>query len=172
MVSHGALTPTSSLPLEQGATNLGTRAVMDSRFHSTVMQRPQEDDGRERMNGTGGNPRQPRNIHSPSHTEFQQPFSPTKAVHPRPTFNNPYHPPTPAPLPLPGVVHVDKPPVSPLNASYPTEYQHAPRDKPASNYYDPTSDSSERRPSEAPAWYSGNAQTSQVRLKLFYLHNR
>jgi DNA helicase INO80 len=136
---------------------------MDSRFHLTMMQRPlEEDEGRERMNGTSGNSRQPHNLRSPTRTEFQPPFSPTKGVHPRPTFNNPYHPPTPAPLPLPSVIHVDKSPVSPLTTSYPTEYPAAPRDKPASNYYDPTSDSSERRPSETPSWYNGNAQTPQV----------
>jgi chromatin-remodeling ATPase INO80 len=46
--------------------------------------------------------------------------------------------------------------------TYQNDYQ-PPRDKPTSNYYDPTSDSSERRPAESSGWSEGRAQTPQVR---------
>jgi hypothetical protein len=165
-------------------------------YRSTVLQRPQEDEDeplrRDRMNG-GSNQSQsqisqpPRSARSPKPSDFPQPFSPTKAAHPRPQFNNQYHPPTPAPLPLPtsqigatsastSSAHVaQQPPLSPLAAttpSYASELDSAPRDKPMSNYYDPTSDSSERKPAlaeassasaSATAWNNGYAQTPQVR---------
>ncbi|KAI9746595.1 MAG: putative DNA helicase ino80 [Claussenomyces sp. TS43310] len=134
------------------------------------MQRPQEDDEdrlrRERMNEGTQNFRT-QSARSPTQTNFQPPYSPTQGVHPRPIFNSQYHPPTPAPLPLPTPSHIAAHPSSPLSAtaagSYPTDYQGAPRDKPTSNYYDPTSDSSERRPTEGAGWYNGHKQTPQNR---------
>jgi DNA helicase INO80 len=58
------------------------------------------------------------------------------------------------------------PPVSPraltAPSAYQGEYQPASRDKPTSNYYDPTSDSSERRPSESAGWSEGQTSTPQV----------
>lgn len=51
----------------------------------------------------------------------------------------------------------------PAPPSYHSDYQPPPRDKPVSTYYDPTSDSSERRPSESGAWSEGKTQTPQVR---------
>ena len=90
------------------------------------------------------------------------PFSPTA-----PRFNNPYHPPTPAPLPMPAPSHVSGPPASPRGVTasqpYASEYSSAPRDKPTSSYYDPTSDSGERRPAENASWHDAQARTPQVR---------
>jgi hypothetical protein len=142
-------------------------------YHSAVMQRPEEEDDdprRERMNGaSSSNTRpyhapQPGPAPSPTQTDFHSPYSPTNGSHPRPQFNNPYHPPTPAPLPMPTATHVPGPPASPRTltapSAYQSDYQPAPRDKPTSNYYDPTSDSSERRPSESAGWNEGH--TPQV----------
>ncbi|KAG4424987.1 putative DNA helicase ino80 [Cadophora malorum] len=95
------------------------------------------------------------------------PYSP-----PKHQFNNPY---TPAPL---TASHIPGPPASPRALTTPSTYQSdrerdyqpapAPRDKPTSNYYDPTSDSSERRPSETPAWKESQAQTPQTREPYSY----
>lgn len=149
---------------------------MDSRFHSTVMHRPQEEEDdhlrRDRMNEASQNFRAQRAPSPPPQANFPPPYSPTKGLHSRPVFNSQYHPPTPAPLPLPSAAgQVAAQPSSPLAAtapgSYPTEFQSAPRDKPTNNYYDPTSDSSERRPAEGAAWYNGHAQTPQVSCHAF-----
>ncbi|RDL40476.1 p-loop containing nucleoside triphosphate hydrolase [Venustampulla echinocandica] len=179
-------------------------------YHSTVMQRPHEDedDGgrreRERLNINGAsssssNSRPYDAARSPTQTQthadhqsqsqsHSQPpsrssFSPTNGTHPRPQFaNNSYHPPTPAPAPapaplqmpmsMPGASHIPGHPTSPMplasttpSATYHNDYQPqaqtqpAARDKPVSNYYDPTSDSGERRPSEG----NVQAQTPQNR---------
>ncbi|KAN0115153.1 putative DNA helicase INO80 [Hyaloscypha variabilis] len=57
--------------------------------------------------------------------------------------------------------HIPGHPASPRTltapSAYQSDYQPAPRDKPTSNYYDPTSDSSERRPSESAARSEGQA---------------
>ncbi len=140
-------------------------------YHSTVMQRSteEEEDGtrRERMNGAiSSNTRPPYDPRSPTQTDFNSPFSPTNGTHSRPQFNNQYHPPTPAPLLMPSGSHVPGPPPSPrasaAPSAYQADYQPAPRDKTTGNYYDPTSDSSERRPSENAGWNEGNSQTPQV----------
>jgi DNA helicase INO80 len=102
------------------------------------------------------------------------PYSPPKPPHHQ--FNNPYPPPTPAPAGA--ASHIPGPPASPRALTTPSSYQidrerarerdyqqpAPPRDKPTSNYYDPTSDSSERRPSESAAWKEGQTQTPQVRI--------
>lgn len=148
---------------------------MDSQYHSTVLQRPKEEDEdsarRERMNGTSSSNTRPYNPLSPTQADFHTPFSPTNGNHPRPPFTNPYHPPTPATLPMPTPAsHIPSHPASPRTltapSAYQSDYQPAPRDKPTSNYYDPTSDSSERRPSESAAWSEGQAST-QVRTVNF-----
>jgi hypothetical protein len=137
---------------------------MESAFHATVMQRPQEDEDerlrRDRINGTNQNPRSP--------SDHPPPFSPAKILHPR-TFNNKFHPPTPAPLPA----YIERPPASPLTSLQATEYnQPAPRDRPTSSYYDPTTDSSERRLTETAAgWFNGHAQTPQVSLHSVHAKN-
>jgi len=99
-----------------------------------------------------------------SNTNHRPPFSPTTNGHPRSQFNSPYHPPTPAPLPA------GARPTSPRNlapqSSYPVnEYNPTPRDKSTKNsYYDPTSDSSERRrPSETAGWSEAQQHTPQVK---------
>lgn len=119
---------------------------------------------------SSANPR-PFDARSPTQSNLHPhppppPFSPTNG-HPRPQFNNPYHPPTPAPLPMPAPSHISGPPASPHGVTapqpYASEYPSAPRDKPTSSYYDPTSDSGERRPSESNAsWHDPQARTPQV----------
>jgi DNA helicase INO80 len=140
-----------------------------------MYQRPakeEEDDAgvlrRERVNGSSSSNTRPYNTAiSPTQSEFHPPYSPTNGAPPRPQFNNPYHPPTPAPLPMTVSPHIPARPTSPMTLaappSYHSDYQPPPRDKPVSNYYDPTSDSSERRPSENTAWSEGQTQTPQVR---------
>ena len=137
---------------------------MDSLYHSTVLQRPVEEDEegvrRERMNGaSNSNTRPPQ-------PDFRSPYSPTNS-HPRPQFNNPYHPPTPAPLPMPTTAHTPGHPASPRTSAapsaYASEYQPTPRDKPTSNYYDPTSDSGDRRRTENTSWNEAPSHTPQVR---------
>jgi len=152
-------------------------------YHATVMQRPVEEEQlddekgikgisanasvrRERItNGPGGasntynshpHPHPLPHLSTPQPEFHPAPYSPTSnGTLPRPQFNNSYHPPTPAALPMP-----PRAPSSTLGvSSYPAEYQ---REKPTSNYYDPTSDSSERRPVEPVAWNEGQTQTSQV----------
>jgi hypothetical protein len=149
---------------------------MDSQYHSTVLQRSQEEEEdsarRERMNGTSSSSNtRPYNPLSPTQADFHTPFSPTNGNHPRPAFSNSYHPPTPAALPMPTPAsHIPGHPASPRTltapSAYQSDYQPAPRDKPTSNYYDPTSDSSERRPSESAARSEGQA-SAQVRTVNF-----
>lgn len=136
---------------------------MDS-YHSTVMHREEDEKGA-RREGTNG----ASNIYdarSSTEPNFRSPYSPTNS-HPRPQFNNPYHPPTPAPLPMPTTSHIPGPPASPRTlaapSAYPNEYQPTPRDKPMSNYYDPTSDSGDRRPAENSPWQEPRSHTPQVR---------
>lgn len=87
-------------------------------------------------------------------------YSPTNGAPPRTQYINPYHPPSPSPLPMPAPAsHITGSQASP----YHSEYQPVPRDKPTSGYYDPTSDSIERRPSGSAAWSEGQNTTSQVR---------
>ena len=145
---------------------------MDSRYRSTVLQRPAEDEEervrRERMDGASNSNTRPYHARSPTQTEFHPPYSPTNG-HPRPQFNNPYHPPTPAPLPMPTIAasHIPGPPASPraLTTPYSNDYSSTPREKPTSNYYDPTSDSSERRPSDNSSWHEAQSHTPQVRTQ-------
>jgi len=146
---------------------------MDSKYHSTVMQRPKEEEEDRRMNGTSSSNAsssntRPYNPLSPTQTELPPTFAPTNGNHPRPPFSNPYHPP-PGPLSMPTAAsHIPGPPESPRTlttpSAYQSDYQSALRDKPTSNYYDPTSDSSERRPSESAGWSEGQTSTPQVRL--------
>lgn len=113
----------------------------------------------------------PFDARSPTQSDFHPPpppFSPSNG-HPRPHFNNPYHPPTPAPLPMPAPshAHLSGPPASPrvvtAPPAYASEYPPAPRDKPTTSYYDPTSDSSDRRPAEGSSWHHSQSRTPQVR---------
>lgn len=145
-------------------------------YHSTMMQRPQEEDDerlrRERMNGTS-HPPQPYHVQSPTQSEFHQPLHSTNGAHPRSAYNTTSKPyPAPAdnaPTPMTAASHVavPPPPHSPQRSSgpsvYSSDYQDPARDKPTSNYYDPTSDSSERKPAEPTAtWQKGSSSTSQV----------
>jgi hypothetical protein len=143
------------------------------------MQRPMEEDEdgvkRERMNGESSSSTRPYIARSPTtQTEFRPPYSPTTNGTSRTQFNNSYLPPTPAPLQKPASSHVPRPTSpnsfsAPLSGSYHSDYQSAPRDKPVSNYYDPTSDSSERRPSEVAGRVEPQIQTSQVRDLIMHL---
>jgi DNA helicase INO80 len=106
-----------------------------------------------------------------SQSEYRSTFHPPPAISngahlspTRPQFNNPYHPPTPSPLPMPPRIPVQPPSSSSSTLvlgtpTYQSDYQ---REKPTGNYYDPTTDSSQRRPSE-PSWNDREAKTSQVR---------
>ncbi|KAF4632347.1 hypothetical protein G7Y89_g5782 [Cudoniella acicularis] len=137
------------------------------------MQRPKEEEddaARRERNGSSSNTRAYSIARSPTQTDFHSGYSPTNGTHPGPQFNN-YHPPTPAGLPMPVPSHIPGPPTSPMTLAAPqyhSDYQPAARDKPVSNYYDPTSDSSERRPSQGPAWSEGQVQTPQNREPYIY----
>ncbi|EKD13015.1 Putative DNA helicase ino-80 [Drepanopeziza brunnea f. sp. 'multigermtubi' MB_m1] len=115
---------------------------------------------------------------SPSQAELPTSHSPPKSsVH---QFDNPYHSPTPAPLTatakLAPAPHIPDLPASPgalttSTSRYQSErdYQAPPRDKPTSSYYDPTSDSSERRPSDSLAkWHEGQGQTQTPQTRESY----
>src|SRR5271169_3332578 len=106
----------------------------------TVMQRPGEEEER-------------RDKTQNSYSAARSPTSPTQRIFPRPTtFSSQYHPPPPTSLPLPGPAYIDRTPAS--------QFPSAPRD----SYYDPTTDSSSRRPAETASWHNGHAQTPQVGL--------
>lgn len=146
---------------------------MDSAYHATIMGRPMEEEEesarRDRINGAS----RPNNLattsintststydaRSPTQPEYS--FSPSNGLHPRPQFTSPY-----APLPISHIPHIPAPhPPSPRSQGLPAPYQNEyqpPREKPTSNYYDPTSDSSERRPSEISSWTEPQTQTPQV----------
>lgn len=145
---------------------------MDSTFHATVMQRPKEEEDevvkRERINGEGSSStRPPYMAQSPTQPDYRPPFSPTNG-NPRPQPYDQYHP-TPPALPMPTPSHIPGP-ASPLAvATTPIGYHNYPsatRDKPVSNYYDPTSDSSERRPSEAGRIEAQTPQVSFLALRI------
>jgi DNA helicase INO80 len=109
------------------------------------MQRPGEDEER-------------RDRTQNSYSAARSPTSPTQRIFPRPTtFSSQYHPPPAASLPLPSPAYIERAPASP-RASLNT-----PRDRPTT-YYDPTSDSSSRRPAETASWHNGQTQTPQVGL--------
>jgi chromatin-remodeling ATPase INO80 len=125
------------------------------------------------MNGESSSHNRPYVARSPTtQTEFHPPYSPSTNGTSRPQFNNPYHPSTTTPVSMPASSHIPGP-TSPTSfgasrpGSYQSDYQPAPRDKPVSNYYDPTSDSSERRPSEPARQIDSQMQTPKVRLSLF-----
>lgn len=139
---------------------------MDPNFHNTVMQRPQEDEGNEGslprpdQLGLVGSHNSPYAARSPpgaqSQSSYATPlplYSPPNGLPRRPSFSNQYQPSTPAQLPLPPNLHsattqppsLGPPSTGPTYLS--TDYTPAPRDKPSSNYYDPTSDSSAVKPS-------------------------
>ena len=128
---------------------------MDS-FHSTVMGRPEEEPPVRRESAQ----RSPTQVQqAQSQSDYRPPYSPTNGHLPRPQFNN--HLPT---LPMPS--QNQGPPPSPITfatpSSYGTEYPAPPRETPStSSYYDPTSDSRERRPSDH-AWRE-TQNTPQVR---------
>jgi DNA helicase INO80 len=120
-------------------------------------------------NTTNPNPRQ-FDSRSPTQSEFHHPPPPpgSRGFSPQgPQFNNPYHPPTPAPLPMPAHSHISGPPASPRGVApsqpYSSEYSPAPREKSTSSYYDPTSDSGERRPAENASWHDAQSRPAQVR---------
>ncbi|KAF8861983.1 hypothetical protein BDZ45DRAFT_234600 [Acephala macrosclerotiorum] len=145
---------------------------MDS-YPSAVMQRPLEDDEEgarrgERINGgpSSSNTRvPPPTAQTP---DFHSPYSPN-GTHPRPQFTNPYHTPTPATL---SASHIPGPtsPRSLTAPAYQADLHPAPRDKPTSNYYDPTSDSGDRPPSESAGagWSEGQNQIPQTRDPYIY----
>ena len=139
---------------------------MDSNFHKTVMQRPQEDKEAgslprpDEQRGHVASHNSPYAARSPpgarSHSSYTtpiQPYSPPNGLPRRPSFSNQYQPSAPAQLPLPANLHgatsqaspLGPPSTAPIYQS--SDYTPAPRDKPASNYYDPTSDSSAVKPS-------------------------
>lgn len=96
---------------------------------------------------------------SPTQSNFHSStYSPNGAPL-RAQYINPYNPTSPSPIPIPASSHILGSQASP----YQSEYQPVPRDKPSSGYYDPTSDSIERRPSENTAWSEAQNTTSQVR---------
>lgn len=146
-----------------------------SAYHSTVMQRPQEEDDerlrRERMNGSS-QPPQPYHAQSPTQSKFHQSLHSTNGAHSRSSYTNTTDPypaaAENAPAPMTAASHVAiPPPHSPQRSSgpsiYSADYQDPIRDKPISNYYDPTSDSSERKPAEpSAAWQKGSSSNLQV----------
>ncbi|CCD54345.1 similar to SNF2 family helicase/ATPase (Ino80) [Botrytis cinerea T4] len=167
---------------------------MDSRFHATVMRRA-EDEQEEAvssirrdgiMNGPSTTSASGSNtIHgvaSPrqqSQTEIRSILNPsTFSPGAHPQFNQ-YHQPTAAPQ----LVQPAHTPLQPASASAlglsPPLYQKE-RDstyqrdqKPPSNYYDPTSDSSERRPTVTESlWSDREAKTSQNRESYPYNQNQ
>lgn len=127
------------------------------------MQRPQEDEGslaRPDQLGHVASHNSPYAARSPPRAQSQNsyattlpPYSPPNGLPRRPSVSNQYQPTTPAQLPLPTNLHgattqpssLGTPSTGPTYLS--TDYTPAPRDKPASNYYDPTSDSSAVKPS-------------------------
>ncbi|TVY27764.1 putative DNA helicase [Lachnellula hyalina] len=131
-----------------------------------MYQRPQEEDDGGLRRASSSNTR-PYNI-SPTQSDFRAPYSPTNGTPSRSQFNTPYHPPTPTAAPLSMTSpHIPGHPTSPMTLaaplSYHSDYQPPPRDKPVSNYYDPTSDSSERKATESTGWSEGQTQTPQSR---------
>jgi hypothetical protein len=113
-------------------------------YHTTVLQRPQEEEEQRlrRENMTGSKP--PYTSHSPTLPQYGPPFSPTNGSHQR-HFNNQYHPPTQAPPSIQASSQNSHsgPPRSPTtNGLLPHKGSaYPPRDKPTtSTYYDPTSD--------------------------------
>jgi hypothetical protein len=106
---------------------------------------------------------------SPSIPQYNPPYSPTSNAHARPTFNSQYHPPTPAPLPIPSSIGPPvRPPPSPTSYDLPSingsayRPQHA-REKSTSTYYDPTSDHGDSNQVRNRSQYSGSpTQTQQV----------
>ena len=105
---------------------------------------------------------------SPTQAVYNGPssYSPTKSLPRRPSFNKQYHSPTPSQLPPPPEsTHRAPSEASPLISTQTpyqsSEYHSAPRDKPTSNYYDPTSDSGEPRPAD-PTRHNGHNPAPQV----------
>lgn len=136
-----------------------------TRYHSTVMIPEDQEERlrREKMGASGtGQISNPYARSPTTQTEFQPSpvptYSPTKSL-PR----NTYQPQSPSPLPGSSHGAADRPPVSPLTTSYPTEYRPTSRDRVTSNYYDPTSDSG---PSESARWPNGRGQSPQVSFSL------
>lgn len=129
-------------------------------MYPSVMQRQEEE--RERGGNGAGQNLGPSYARSPTQTDYPQPAFTQSPIHSRPSYSNSSYPPSaavPLPLPLSSPTHIARHPTSPLtttHATYSSEYQSTPRDKLTSNYYDPTSDSSERRPSESAVWYNGH----------------
>lgn len=166
---------------------------MDSRFHSTVMRRAEDDEEKAVsvirrdgiMNGpsttsTTSGSNIPYDVASPrqqSQIEIRSILNPSSTLPPgaNPQFNQ-YHQPTTAPQLIPsshnpssasgsgsgsgsnlGLVLNTPSYQSDRDSSYQRDQ------KPTSNYYDPTSDSSERRPTAKESWNDREAKTSQVR---------
>ncbi|TVY80277.1 putative DNA helicase INO80 [Lachnellula suecica] len=121
-----------------------------------MYQRPKEEEQDDsvlplpRMNGSSSSNPRP-SPYSTAVSPTQPKYSPTNGAA-RPQFNNPYHPPTPASLSMNAPPHIPNHSTSPMTLAAPPP---PPRDKPVSNYYDPTSD----RPSESTAWSEGQGQT-------------
>lgn len=158
---------------------------MDSRFHATVMRRPEDDEEEAviRRNGIMNGPSTINtsttngsnisyDIASPrqqSQTEIRSILNPSSTNSTGAHLHfNPYHSSTAAP---PQLIppHIPLPPTSAGLTLGPPSYQierdpnYSRDQKPISNYYDPTSDSSERRTTEQ-SWSDRKANnTSQVR---------
>ncbi|KAI9700358.1 MAG: putative DNA helicase ino80 [Candelina mexicana] len=124
-----------------------------------MLHRPQDEEEDRLRRESMARPSQlpPYPARSPTQPTFNS-YSPTNGSH-RQTFDNRYHPPTPAPLPLPPTVarspHIGPPP--PLTTNGLTSLKSpafSPRDKPTSTYYDPTSDHAERNTSRSHPHYS------------------
>lgn len=141
-------------------------------YHSSLIQRAEEDETNRRSSNGASQNLGPYNARSPTKTDFPQPVYGTQSpVHSRHSYSNSsYHPSSAQPLPLPLASPTHIHPVSPLNAAptrsgtaYSSEYQSTPRDKLSGNYYDPTFESrSERRPSDSSVWHNGHPP--QVRI--------
>ena len=130
-------------------------------YRATVM-RPKEDEDesarRERLDSSSHSNNGPLH-HAQPPTQPEYPYAPSKPAPSRPPFNNSYHPPTAA-APSPHVPTLPKsPPPQASSVAYPSADYHPTRDKPASNYYDPTSDSGSGRGS---TWADAQAPASQV----------
>lgn len=137
-------------------------------YQNTALQRPpDEEEDRLRREGIARSIQlPPYTARSPTQSTFNS-YSPTNGSH-RQTFDNRYHPPTPAPLPLPPTVgrspQFGPPPPLITDGLAPLKSPaYSPRDKAPSTYYDPTSDHADRDTNRSQSHYSRHSP-SQVGL--------
>ena len=136
-------------------------------YHHANVMRPEEDEDesarRDRLNSSSHpNNNGTLHLHSPTQPEYPS-YSPSKPPPPRPAFNTSYPP-------LPPPSHAPALPASPGQAAHPVAYSqseyHPPRsDRPTSSYYDPTSDSGDRRTA---SWADTQAPVPQVQYFSFF----